>query len=617
MQVLTTAPALPHRYVLADRAAPEVAVTRVAAPQPLTADEARAAAAAEGLELVPSRPRHGQSAVTGFKGVYIHHGRYAAMVREKGKLCSLGHFATPEEAALTYARHTLGTEEEAPMEKSRVAELMAKTSVAELTAVQVLAMADKSLAAAAAEGLELVPSSNETGFKCVAKNKAKYEAVTRENGKTHRLGTFVTPEEAALCYARYLGAERAAAEAAEARGEGPQLLTVDEARAAAAAALAAAAAEGLELVPSSRSNETGFKGVRRQRSGKYTAEVWENGKQNHLGSFTTPEKAALCIARYIGAERAAAEAAMVRAGKARAAAAAEGLEPPRSATGFEDTHETGEGMHEAKVKENGKLRYSAGTTYLPGEQLFVGARVEAQFGIVDAEAWWPGTITQLWTNGDVDVQYDDGDFEARKPRRRVRPWRAVASSQPEAWRTAPIAIEDCGTCPHCLDKVKFGGPGIKRRVCKRKLEARLTGVDTVPSAPAAAEDRPSMTDRAVIHDDKRRKMASGGTIHTVREDDESHEDDPSRAAGSSSSGSCHDGNSTQRVLARLQCTICLQTLEDPHSLPCIHTFCYKCIDQWARQSTELRCPLCKLPFFRRSILRNHTVAEIVRALACT
>ena len=102
---------------------------------------------------------------------------------------------------------------------------------------------------------------------------------------------------------------------------------------------------------------------------------------------------------------------------------------------------------------------------------------------MDAEAWWPGTITQLWTNGDVDVQYDDGDFEARKPRRRVRPWRAVASSQPEAWRTAPIAIEDCGTCPHCLDKVKFGGPGIKRRVCKRKLEARLTGVDTVPSAP--------------------------------------------------------------------------------------------------------------------------------------
>ena len=44
---------------------------------------------------------------------------------------------------------------------------------------------------------------------------------------------------------------RSEAAAAEARGDGP--LTADEAR-------AAAAAEGLELMPSSRS-ETGFKGV--------------------------------------------------------------------------------------------------------------------------------------------------------------------------------------------------------------------------------------------------------------------------------------------------------------------------------------------------------------------
>jgi hypothetical protein len=45
--------------------------------------------------------------------------------------------------------------------------------------------------------------------------------------------------------------EAAVTAAAEARGDGP--LTADEAR-------AAAAAEGLELMPSSRS-ETGFKGV--------------------------------------------------------------------------------------------------------------------------------------------------------------------------------------------------------------------------------------------------------------------------------------------------------------------------------------------------------------------
>ena len=53
------------------------------------------------------------------------------------------------------------------------------------------------------------------------------------------------------CWGR---SERRAAEAAEARSEGPQPLTADEAR-------AAAAAEGPELVASS-SSETGFKGVR-------------------------------------------------------------------------------------------------------------------------------------------------------------------------------------------------------------------------------------------------------------------------------------------------------------------------------------------------------------------
>jgi hypothetical protein len=60
-------------------------------------------------------------------------------------------------------------------------------------------------------------------------------------------------------------------------------------------------------VPSARS-ETGFKGVSR-RGGRYEAKIWENGKSRNLGSFATPEEAALCYARHIGAERAAAEAA--------------------------------------------------------------------------------------------------------------------------------------------------------------------------------------------------------------------------------------------------------------------------------------------------------------------
>ena len=286
----------------------------------MLSDEVRAAATAEGLELVPS-----SSNETGFKCVakQVSGGKYVAQINKShknGKQRYLGRFATPEEAALCYARH-IGAE--------RAAAEAAEARAAEpepLTADEARAAAAAVRAAAAAEGLELVPSSsNETGFKGAHKRGGKYEAYIREDGKQRYLGMFATPEEAALCYARHIGAERAAAEAVEARVAVPEPLTADEAR-------AAAAAEGLELVPSS-SNETGFRSVVKH-GGKYQAQIKENGKTRHLGSFTTPEEAALCYARRLGAERAAAEAALARdegpqpltADEARAAAASEGLE---------------------------------------------------------------------------------------------------------------------------------------------------------------------------------------------------------------------------------------------------------------------------------------------------
>jgi len=68
-------------------------------PQPLTAAEVRATAAAEGLELVPS------GNATGFMGVTVDKGKYQARVYEDGKRRHLGSCATPEEAALAFARH--------------------------------------------------------------------------------------------------------------------------------------------------------------------------------------------------------------------------------------------------------------------------------------------------------------------------------------------------------------------------------------------------------------------------------------------------------------------------------------------------------------------------------
>ena len=96
----------------------------------------------------------------------------------------------------------------------------------EARAAAAAARAAAARAAAAAEGLELVPSSsNQTGFRGVSKHVCgKYKAELKSSGKRYYLGMFATPEEAALRYARHVGAERAAAEAAEARVEGPQPL---------------------------------------------------------------------------------------------------------------------------------------------------------------------------------------------------------------------------------------------------------------------------------------------------------------------------------------------------------------------------------------------------------
>ena len=65
------------------------------------------------------------------------------------------------------------------------------------------------LANAAQHGLCLVRSSNVTGFKSVFKHRNGYKAKVG----AQYLGSFPTAEEAALCYTRHIGSERAAAEA--------------------------------------------------------------------------------------------------------------------------------------------------------------------------------------------------------------------------------------------------------------------------------------------------------------------------------------------------------------------------------------------------------------------
>ena len=74
--------------------------------------------------------------------------------------------------------------------------------------------------------------------------------------------------------------------------------------------------------------------------------------------------------------------------------------------------------------------------------LCVGDAVEAHYGDVEAELWWPAVVTRVWSSGDMDVCYDDGDVELQKPHRRVR---AAAPAGGDEWRV--------GSRLEALDKV--------------------------------------------------------------------------------------------------------------------------------------------------------------------
>ena len=48
-----------------------------------------------------------------------------------------------------------------------------------------------------------------------------------------------------------------------------------------------------------------------------------------------------------------------------------------------------------------------------------------------------------------------------------------------------------------------------------------------------------------------------------------------------------------------ECPICTETMVDPRVLPCVHTFCFKCLDQFWKDKqpgVKVACPLCRTDF---------------------
>eukprot|EP00964_Phaeocystis_antarctica_P016482 scaffold9106_cov50-Phaeocystis_antarctica.AAC.4 len=162
------------------------AAERAAAAPPLTSEEARQQAQAEGLTLRVADNK------SGYFGVYHQPGRtkpYQAQARRSGKDVSLGYFATAEEAALCVAQSPEG--QAAAVERAAAAPPLTSKEARQQ---------------AQAEGLTLRLAKNTTGYFCVYLNKPgqpkPYAAQVRRSGKLVSLGYFATAEEAALHVAR-------------------------------------------------------------------------------------------------------------------------------------------------------------------------------------------------------------------------------------------------------------------------------------------------------------------------------------------------------------------------------------------------------------------------------
>ncbi|XP_039598822.1 E3 ubiquitin/ISG15 ligase TRIM25-like isoform X2 [Polypterus senegalus] len=66
------------------------------------------------------------------------------------------------------------------------------------------------------------------------------------------------------------------------------------------------------------------------------------------------------------------------------------------------------------------------------------------------------------------------------------------------------------------------------------------------------------------------------------------------------------------------CSVCLDTLTDPVSIPCGHNFCLKCLTDCWDQSQECSCPQCRHTFTTRPELnRNTLLNEVIKKLKKT
>jgi hypothetical protein len=536
--------------------------------------------------------------------------------------------------------------------------------------------ADEVRAIAAAEGLELILSKNETGFKGVSRQtslrggETKYKAEVWMNGKNHCLGIFSTAEEGALCYARYVGAKQATAKAAntsiyvgakqataKATATARSAPSSDEAAASAAVkreTLSDEAGAGSssatvksnvartscsEPGPFKRQRPSGAEALEERSNLGARSDLPERSRSNLGARSDVPERSELEAAALLETALARVAASTKAAEVARAQAAAATTAAEAAAAALAAKEQETEATLAAKEAESAALRLKAALKEQEAaaalaakeaesealRQLAAEKAQEAAAALAAKEEESAALRHQLsvLSNGIAASHGRHGSYGAG----------SSADGASEVTEAAARLEDWKWTASGALIGAVYGRKGYKDGEvmttsvvppCGR-YEGHVTtstGTTYLLGQPAAAEGEAAgrLASVATRTGAKRKKMDlpnmehwEGQILASCRQ---KPGDEPSHVTGRDSPDSLPSdaqGACAQGILARLQCAICLQTLNNPHSLPCTHTFCYDCINQWARQAQSTHCPLCKQPFFRRSIVRNHTIAEIIAA----
>ncbi|ESP05603.1 hypothetical protein LOTGIDRAFT_68744, partial [Lottia gigantea] len=70
-----------------------------------------------------------------------------------------------------------------------------------------------------------------------------------------------------------------------------------------------------------------------------------------------------------------------------------------------------------------------------------------------------------------------------------------------------------------------------------------------------------------------------------------------------------DQDNHQSMEKELSCTLCLELYRNPVMLPCLHSFCYTCLEGFVKAKpcvkNILRCPICRIGVELISADLNH------------